>query len=292
MKRKIVGFLFYIIGILVIAYPILSNFINSYNQTVVISNYEENVNKLSDDQKEKELQKAQKYNDELENDGIVDISLNSSGEEEQEHESYLDVLNIGEAMGYISIPKIDVYLPIYHNTSEDVLQFGVGHLKGTSLPIGGKGTHSVLSGHTGLVRTKIFDDIDELEIGDKFYIYILGQTLTYQVDNIQIVEPDNVNAIERNSEKDYVTLLTCTPYMVNSHRLLVRGERIENDESEEIEVSNNDNTNIINPGIEEIKTSRKFLMISVVIVFFGILIFVILRIFGDRDEEEKHEDKS
>lgn len=266
MKKKIIEISFILMGIILIAYPIISVCISSYNQTIAISNYQETIDKLSEKEKEDELEKARKYNEEMREIVSVDISLSTSTEDD-EYVSYFNVLNIGEAMAYISIPKIDAYLPIYHGLSEEVLQSGVGHLETTALPVGGLGTHCVLAGHTGLVRTKIFDDINKLEEKDKFYIYILGETLTYEVDKIDVVLPENTDTIVVEKDKDYITLVTCTPYMINTHRLLVRGVRVQN---EEIELENIENKT----DIKNINENRRNNIVISIIIFVVITIIL------------------
>lgn len=279
MKKKIIEIAFILIGIILIAYPIISACLSAFNQTVAISNYQEVINNLSDEEKENELQKARDYNSEMEGIVSVDISMSSN---EDETVSYLNVLNIGEAMAYISIPKIDVYLPIYHGLSEDVLQSGVGHLDTTSFPVGGEGTHAVLAGHTGLVRTKIFDDINKLKEKDKFYIDVLGETLAYEVDKIDVVLPDDTDTIVVEQDKDYVTLITCTPYMINTHRLLVRGSRVDLDETEGIEDIGPE-TNINN-----ISSKRKNnIFISIAIFIFIIVVFLIYSFKGKNKNARK-----
>lgn len=146
-------------------------------------------------------------------------------------ENYTSILNVGDGiMGYVSIPKISVYLPIRHGTSDEVLKAGVGHIQQTMLPTGGEGNHCVLTSHTGNTNAELFTHLTDLVEGDKFYLFIMDQTLTYQVDNIEIILPEEIDKLRAVEEKDYVTLVTCTPYGVNSHRLLVRGTRIPNDE--------------------------------------------------------------
>lgn len=224
-KKQIIEIIFIILAISLISYPIISNYIYSHNQKEDISNYKKEMDDLSDEDKKRELERAKKYNDDIEKDADIDISLEEK--ETKNNSKYTSILNLKDAMGYISIPKIKVYLPIYHGTSKKVLQSGVGHIENSSLPIGGKNTHAVLAGHTGLAKKKIFDDINKLKIGDEFYIYILNETLTYKVDKIDIVSPDNSDVIKTEENKDYITLVTCTPRLVNTHRLLVRGERME-----------------------------------------------------------------
>lgn len=280
MKKKILEISFIIVGVALIAYPVISACFSAFNQTVAISNYQDTIDKLSHEEKEKELQKARDYNFEMEGIVSVDLSMSSS---EEDGVSYLNVLDIGEAMAYISIPKIDVYLPIYHGLSEDVLQSGVGHLETTSFPVGGNGTHAVLAGHTGLVRTKIFDDIDKLEINDKFYIDVLGETLAYQVDKIDVVLPDDTDTIVVEQDKDYITLITCTPYMINTHRLLVRGSRIELNEIEEVEI------NELETNIQNISSKRKTnIYITIAVIIFAVfLIFFIMKYKRGGNKHEK-----
>ena len=289
-KKKIIEILLVILGISLITYPIISNYVSSYNQTIAITNYEDKIDKMTKEEKEKELEKARQYNEELEKITIVDLSLNNNEEankventttEKQGNASYLNVLNIGEVMAYISIPKIDIYLPIYHGFSEAVLQSGIGHSERTSLPVGGAGTHCVLAGHTGLARIKVFDDIDKLEIGDKFYIYVLGEVLAYEVDKIDIVEPNNTDMIKIEDNKDYVTLVTCTPHVLNTHRLLVRGSRVENTREQidngsmhKQEIRNKNKT--FRTQIEEAKVNNKSrIYISIALAVILILVLLI-----------------
>ncbi len=278
MKKKIVEISFILMGIILIAYPIISVCLSAFNQTVAISNYQDAVESLSKEDREKEIQRAMDYNSEMEGIVSVDISMVSS-EEDEEYASYLNVLNIGEAMAYISIPKIDVYLPIYHGISENVLQSGVGHLETTSFPVGGKGTHAVLAGHTGLVRTKIFDDINKLEEKDRFYIDVLGETLAYEVDKIDVVLPEDTDTIAVEPNKDYVTLVTCTPYMINTHRLLVRGSRID---LEEIKEGEKDEIN----NIQNIGIKRKNNIFISIVVFILIIIILIIYIFKGKKHKK------
>ena len=231
MKNNIIVSLLIITGIILLVYPFVSDYIYELNQTKIIENYQSKVEILSEEQKKEKLKKAEKYNDELKKDNNIDVSLEQN--KENETKKYFNLLDVGEAMGYISIPKIEINLPIYHGTSADVLKNGVGHLETSALPIGGKGTHAVLAGHTGLAKGKIFDNIDKLEIGDIFYINVLDKVLMYKVDNIVIVSPYDTNAIKVDPSKDYVTLVTCTPKFINTNRLLVRGERYNKIEQKE-----------------------------------------------------------
>ncbi|MBR3249813.1 MAG: class C sortase [Clostridia bacterium] len=276
MKRKIIVVILTIAGLALILYPFVSNYINKYFQTSIITNYEKEVDNLTKEQKEQMMQEAIDYNNDLEKDSFIELSLENT-KDESTPPSYLNVLNLGEVMGYINIPKIDVNLPIYHGNSKDVLQKAVGHLEKSSLPIGGNGTHCVLAGHTGLAKEKIFDNIDELEIGDIFYISSLGNTLGYKVDNISIVEPSDTNTIKIVPDKDYVTLVTCTPRYINSHRLLVRGERAS--EEELTEGAKDDNNKLYLKNNTEIsKNHSSYVIVIVILVALGIVITFVIAI--------------
>ena len=223
MKKKtvIIMLVFFLIGLLILLYPSLSNLYNEKYQTKAIKSYEKILVDYSKEKNKEEIKRANDYNNELNK--LIDPFYNY-----KKLENYNDILNITDTgmMGYIHIPKIDVELSIYHGTSDEVLSKSVGHLEGSSLPVGGIGTHSVLSAHRGLPSSKLFTDLDKLEIGDIFTITILQQQLTYQVDEIKVIKPTEIKYLAIDKEKDYVTLMTCTPYGINTHRLLVRGIRI------------------------------------------------------------------
>lgn len=213
-----------IVGLGLILYPTLSDILKSIAYHNAIVEYNATVSAMDDSTYEELLASAKEYNAKLlEQGGSIRVTLSDA--EIAEYESQLNIDNSG-IMGYIVIQRINVSLPIYHGTSEAVLQSGIGHLEGTSLPVGGEGTHSVLSGHRGLPSAMLFTNIDQLVIGDTFTVRVLREVLTYEVDDIQVVLPHQLNAIRIEEGKDYCTLLTCTPYGVNSHRLLVRGHRI------------------------------------------------------------------
>ena len=222
-KTTIIMIIFFFIGLLTLFYPTLSNYYNEKKQSRMISTYENILNSTNTINFDELKEKAINYNKEL---NKLKEPLFNYGN----LNNYYDLLNINKdgMMGYLTIDKIKVELPIYHGTSNEVLNSSVGHLEGTSLPIGGPSTHSVLSAHRGLPSAKLFTNLDKLEIGDTFKITILDEVLNYQIDKIMIVKPNNRNNIKIEENKDYVTLLTCTPYGINTHRLLVRGTRIEN----------------------------------------------------------------
>lgn len=217
----------FVIGVLIFFYPIVGNWLSTKEHYQVISRHNEVLAQMNKEEKEREKEKAKQYNDSItERDIPIVDPFSEEAETQVESKSYYNVLNIGEAMGTIEIPSINVNLPIYHGASEEVLSQGIGHLSNSSLPIGGKGTHSALTGHRGLPSSKLFRHLDKLEIGDVFFINTLGEKLAYKVDDIKIVLPYETNWLEIVPDKDYVTLITCEPYMINTHRLLVRGERV------------------------------------------------------------------
>lgn len=215
----------------ILLYPSFSNYLYEKNSSKVISSYEDASEALQDEHKAELLREARSYNQEML--GNLELLDPFSPEKEEADARYANTLNINGAgmMGYIRIPAISVELPIYHGTAENVLQSGVGHFEGTSLPVGGESTHAVLTGHRGLPSKKLFTDMDQLEIGDVFYIKVLEETLAYEIDQILTVLPEETDALSIELGKDYVTLVTCTPYAVNTHRLLVRGHRIPYEEA-------------------------------------------------------------
>ena len=221
-------------GVGLLLYPTVSDYWNSFHQSKAVVSYVENVTNIDDEQYEKLWNNAVAYNEKLAENGI---QWTLTDEEKEEYNEYLKVDDSG-IMAYIDIPVIDCSLPIYHGTDESVLQIAIGHIEGSSLPVGGEGSHCVVSGHRGLPSARIFTDLDKLVEGDIFLIHTLDATLTYEVDQIRIVEPTDLSDLQIEEGKDLCTLVTCTPYGINTHRLLVRGHRIENEEeAEEIRVS-------------------------------------------------------
>lgn len=211
-------------GAAVFCYPAISNYLNQKNQSRVVQTYEETVAAQDDALLAEEWAKAEEYNENLAGDPVHDPFVPGSGYALPDN--YLDVLNIDGVMGRITIPKIGVDLPVYHGTEAETLEKGVGHMESTSLPIGGEYRHAVLTGHRGLPSAELFTRLDELEPGDQFYLHVLDATLAYQVDQILTVEPQELETLVAEPGQDYVTLVTCTPYGVNTHRLLVRGTRV------------------------------------------------------------------
>jgi len=237
--KKILKFLKicgYLVAFSLILYPVVSNYINQKNSSTIASDYEQEISHLSEEEEEAMIQQARDYNQSLIGIGSVMDPFSGGDNNQTEDDIYNQLLKVDDTgmMGYIDIPKIDILVPIYHGTSEEVLQSGVGHLKNTSLPVGGESSHAVLSGHRGLANAKIFTDLNQIEIGDVFYIKVLHHTFAYQVDQILTVEPSDTSALAIEEGKDYVTLVTCTPYAINTHRLLVRGTRIPYEDAQEV----------------------------------------------------------
>ena len=214
-----------VLGVLIVAYPTFSDWWNSYHSTRVIASYSEKVAAIDTAEADRMLAEVEAYNRELiDNDHRFALS----DEELEYYHSILDVTGDG-TLGYIEIPKLHISLPIYHGSEESVLQTAIGHLEGTSFPVGGTGTHAVLTGHRGLPSARLFTDIDQLVDGDHFAVHVLNRTVTYEVDQIHIVLPEEMEDLQIDPDKDFCTLVTCTPYGINTHRLLVRGRRVEND---------------------------------------------------------------
>ena len=216
------------VGLGLILYPSFADWWNSFHQSRAVASYMEAVANMDKSMYEEMLRDADAYNAKLSKTGIQWMLT------EEQKKEYEKVLNINDTgiMGYIDIPKINVELPIYHGTDEAVLQIAVGHLEGTSLPVGGKGSHCVVSGHRGLPSARLFTDIDKLVEGDTFTLTVLNRTVTYEVDQIRIVEPTDLSDLQLDKRMDLCTLVTCTPYGINTHRLLVRGHRVANAQGE------------------------------------------------------------
>ena len=272
MKQKfliLISVLVLAVGLMVMLYPAISSLINARSQSQVIDRYEEEIENLSDERIESLREQAIQYNEKLSNSSVV---MTDPFDEEtvkitsKDYEETLNVDNTG-LMAFIDIPEIGVRLPIYHGTGELVLARAVGHLQGTSVPIGGEGTHCVLSAHTGLAEAKLFTDLDELTIGDTFRIAVLDEVLTYKIFDIEIVEPADISSLKIEDGRDLCTLVTCTPYGVNSHRLLVHGERIPTPEKEETEERD---------PLQAVMFSWEYLMIGGVLVLGAMILLTAL----------------
>lgn len=227
LKKNLVSILLvmtFLTGVGLLIYPTFSDYWNSFHQSRAIMSYAADVSKIPSEEYEEVLEEAQAYNARLAEQGVLWEMT------EEERELYNQELNMAGTgvMGYLDISKIGVMLPVYHGTGEEVLQTSIGHIEGSSLPVGGESTHSIMSGHRGLPSARLFTDLDKLVPGDTWTLHILNETLTYEVDQIRIVEPYDLSDLTIDEGKDYCTLVTCTPYGINTHRLLVRGHRIAN----------------------------------------------------------------
>lgn len=253
-----------LIGCSIFFYPTISDYINNISQSRAVVAYQKSLSQYDGLEIEKIREKAETYNKKLLN---IDHPL-SNPRSLEEYKENLDPFKNG-MMGTVIIEKINVNLPIYHDVNEGVIQVGVGHLPGTSLPVGGKGTHSVISTHSGLPSAKLFTDLNKLEVGDEFTISVLGDDLTYKIDQIVTVLPHETEALKIDGDKDYVTMFTCTPYGINTHRLLVRGERVIKDtDNKEAETLKKAEKNIKNHLIK-------------MLIFVGIFLIILLTIIKD-----------
>lgn len=278
MKMKLMRFLMiliFITGLGILLYPIISNLLMNIFQTTAIQEYNYTVEQMQQDRIEEILSEARVYNEQFKNTIVVDPF--SQEAESSVNSEYNEILNIDGTMGYIEIPKIDVNLPIFHGTSEEVLKRGVGHIETTPLPIGGEGNHSVLSAHRGLPSAKLFTDLDKLEIGDVFIIKMLTETLVYRIDQIKVVEPTDTQYLQAEEGEDYITLITCTPYAINTHRMLVRGTRIDTDEYL---------ASINNSNLDNEKQSVNYLFIFIIVV---LIILIVIFIFKKARRRRKNE---
>lgn len=271
--RKIIDFLkrnkdilIFLMGLAMVCYPIISNHIESSEQESLIKTYESEVTEMADDDKHLEIEKAKKWNEAL----YTKQSGLPYGEDVGEYE---DILSIGEEglIGSIQIPSISVNMPIYHGTDDKVLSVGAGHFEDTSFPVGGESTHCVLTGHRGLPSSELFTRLDELQTGDKFFISVLDQTLVYEVDDIQVVDPEilDQNGFPIVQGEDRVTLMTCTPYGINTQRLLVSGHRVADEELNDVQQT-------INAIKKKIPSRREiiFYIIPIVFIILGIVMLV------------------
>lgn len=231
MSRKWLLRIIFLAGFLLLLYPLISNMVHQRHQSDAVASYDSAVSNRSEEEIQEILNQATEYNNMLfQSNGAIVDNMDTSILSDESYNSLLNQAN--GIMGSIEIPKIDVDLPVYHGTEEDILSVGVGHIQGTSLPVGGENTHCVLSGHRGLPGSSLFTRLDEIKEGDLFFLSVMGETLAYKVYDIQVVDPDNTEVLEITAGKDDVSLVTCTPYGLNTHRLVVTGERVPYEESE------------------------------------------------------------
>ncbi len=260
-----------VVGVSLILYPLLSNYISSLNQSKTISNYLDIVNK-DDDLNDELLKEAQTYNEKLyeDNRNITNADAND------EYDDLLKFSNT-DIMSIITIPKIDLVLPVYHGTSEGVLQRGIGHIEGSSLPIGGENTHTVLMGHRGLPSSKLFTSLDKLAKGDIIYLKTANLDLVYEVDDVKVVEPDALSSLKIYDDKDYLTLITCTPYGINTHRLLIGANRKQLNDAE-LNAAKKDNPKKISKNVQ-----RKNLITLMVVIIIILLLLLITFFFYNKN---------
>ena len=277
--KDIIRLIVLVVAFAVLLYPTVSSYVNEKNGSKVVSNYDAESVRLSNAEKEKMLEDARAYNKEmLSNIDLIDPFSQGETSVDERYESLLNIDGSG-MMGYIRIPKIKVEIPIYHGTSESVLQAGVGHFWGTSLPVGGESTHTVLTGHRGLPTKTLFTNMDKLVEGDVFYIKVLDETLAYKVDQILTVLPEETEALSIVPGKDYATLVTCTPYAINTHRLLVRGHRIPYEEA--VKIEKNTSTGI------ELSFTTKVLIVTLGIIFIGLVIAMLYSLYDKKRRKKK-----
>lgn len=260
IKKHFITFILVIIllsGLSLLLYPTLSNIWNSYHQSEAIASYKHHVADMKQSKEEEMLSAAHAYNKTLAT-GVTPL-LNLTKSEIETYNHILDVTGTG-IMAYVEIPKLKTTMPIYHGTDEAVLEIAIGHIPGTSFPIGGKGTHAVISGHRGLPSAKLFSNLNQLKNGDTFMIHVLGRTLIYEVDQSLTVKPEDLSALKIDPVQDYCTLVTCTPYGVNTHRLLVRGHRI---------FKEKENSEAIN------KSTRQHPVLHLILITGGTILFII-----------------
>lgn len=261
------------------AYPLIASINNEHTQSLVQTEYEEKLQQLDTSEIDAALAAAREYNKTISTVQIEDIDKLKA-----ELPPYEDLLNLANngIMGYIMIPVINIDLPIYHGTTGAAMEKGAGHMEGTSLPVGGVGTHAVISAHSGMASAKLFTDLDKLKLGDMFFITVCNQKLAYEVDNIAVVEPTDIDLIRIDTQQDYVTLLTCTPYGVNTHRLLVRGHRVDMAEEAIAEVEEKAKPE----GSTWIEKYEQGILIGIAI-FLGLLLIALLVYFIKRRKDKK-----
>lgn len=274
--RKWLLIIIFVVGLGIFSYPIVSNLLSTKVHQSVVEEYTETVEKMDKKDIEKERKKADKHNEKLEDaqlDFVDPFSEATTEERKAGNKSYYDALNIGPAIGTLEIPKINTNLPIYHGSSEDVLSQGVGHLENSSLPTGKPGTHSVLTAHRGLPSSKLFRHLDEMEVGDEFYIQVLDETYAYQVFDVEIVLPHQTEWLQMTDDEEIVTLLTCEPYMINTHRMLVKGKRVP-----------------YNPAKKEASEASELPWLYIVIAIVVLLVLLILYRKRKKKARIKHEE--
>ncbi|MFC7365209.1 MULTISPECIES: class C sortase [Bhargavaea] len=277
MKKKMALIAIFLIGLGVFAYPIVSNLFSTQVHQTVVREYDETVKGMTAEEIRTEKEKADRHNEELagaDHEFIDPFSEQEGSGENEESRSYYDALNIGPALGYVEIPKIGADLPIYHGTSEEVLSQGAGHLEQSSLPTGKPGTHTVLTAHRGLPTAKMFRHLDQMEIGDKFFVKVLDETMAYEVQHIEAVLPDETGWLQMKEGEELVTLLTCDPYMINTHRLLVTGKRVPFEPEDEEQIA----------ALEEDLKWQIYALAAIAVLIAGGIIYLIRKKVAKREK--------
>ncbi len=292
MKRKLMMLaivLIFVAGIAVISYPILSSFVNNMASRSQAEEYTKTTKLMSTEQTLKMFEEADMYNNSLTNNMIITDPFDMEAYEKigENYSSTLDVDGNG-LIGYVEVPKIDVYLPIYHGTTEQILSKGAGHLQNTSLPVGGESTHSVISAHTAYPGETFFDYLTDLEEGDEFYIHVLDRVLKYEVDRITVILPEETEQLRITKGEDYVTLLTCTPYSVNTHRLLVRGSRVEYDDSTYV-TTGASLASFSEEGVFILGYKIPYAVATGIVVGFVLLVVIVIFVISRRSSKKKKE---
>lgn len=291
MKRKLAIFgiiLIFIAGVGVMSYPLVSSVINNIYSRSHVEEYTKTTKQMSSEETLEIFRQAEEYNNSLTNNVIITDPFDEKAYKKigANYENALNVDGNG-LIGYIDIPKINVYLPIYHGTTDKILAKGAGHLQNTSLPIGGESTHSVISAHTAYPGETFFDYLTDMEEGDEFYVHVLDRVLKYEVDSIKVILPEETDDLRVVKGEDYVTLLTCTPYSINTHRLLVRGKRVEYDDSKYI-TTGASAASFGDEGIFLLGYKIPYWAAALIIVGFIALVAIIVIIFLRRSKKKKH----
>lgn len=279
--------LFFLVGASLVVYPLISNTLYEQNQSHVLAEYDEAVAQTEQDALEAALEQARSYNDSLVDSwALLTDPFDPDAIQDPTVEPYASLLNLaGDGMmGYIEIPKIGVYLPIYHGTTSEVLEEGVGHLQSTSLPVGGSSTHAVLTGHTGLSGKRLFTDLTEMDLADVFYLHVMNETLAYQVERIDIVEPEDTELLVIRKGADLVTLVTCYPYGINTQRLLVQGTRIPYEQAIEQQQRQEDSGETVESRWQ---IEYRKAIILCVLIYIPLTIIILLLLFLSKRKKQK-----
>lgn len=284
MKKtaKVFSIILILSGLCLAAYPIVSNILAEKNASQAIVNYNDQINEMDKEEIDAAKEAMKQYNEQLGN-AVVRDAVDAA----EEGVSYVDLIDVGQTIGYLTIPVIDVNLPIYYGTSAEVLEKGVGYIEETSFPLGGESTHCVLTGHRGLPTAELFTHMDQVEEGDLFYLHILDEILAYEVDQIKVVDPDDTSDLDIVEGEDYVTLVTCTPYSINTHRLLVRGHRTEYTGEEEAKTVSQVQPAAMARRVIDVWPWFLFMMAGVVAVEAVLILAILLKRRHDKKKNKK-----